>query len=199
MRDDATVVALVARAVGGDTTAWNDVVERYAPLVWSICRRHRLSRLDAEDVAQTVWLGLVERLPLLREPAALPGWIATTTRRECLRVLRVAQRHGTTEILPDIIADDRAVPIDQEILAHERDVVLREAFGQLPARCQVLLSMLIQDPPVPYGEISARLHMAIGSIGPNRARCLDRLRQCPALAALIRSESAQGEGADVHG
>jgi RNA polymerase sigma factor (sigma-70 family) len=199
MRDDATVVALVARAVDGETTAWNDLVERYAPLVWSICRRHRLSRLDAEDIAQTVWLTLVERLPLLREPAALPGWIATTARRECLRVLRVAQRHGTAEMVPEIIADDRAVPVDQEVLAHERDVALREAFAQLPPRCQVLLSMLIQDPPVPYGEISAKLRMAVGSIGPSRARCLDRLRQCPALAALIRTESAQDEGGDAHG
>src|SRR5712691_4044846 len=142
MRDDPAVVALVARAVDGDKSAWDDVVERYAPLVWLICRRYRLSRYDAEDVAQTVWLGLVEGLPLLREPAALPGWIATTTRRECLRVLRVGQRRGTAEMeLPDGLGDDRGAPIDDELLAHERDQALRHALGQLPSHCQLLLSL----------------------------------------------------------
>ena len=76
MRDDPTVVALVARAAEGDPRAWADVVERYAPLVWSICTRFQLSNQDTEDVGQNVWLLLVEQLGKLRERAALPGWLA---------------------------------------------------------------------------------------------------------------------------
>jgi DNA-directed RNA polymerase specialized sigma24 family protein len=90
VRDDPSVVALVTRAAGSDEGAWHELVDRYAPLVWSICVRYQLSGADIEDVGQTVWLGLVEQLTneRLREPAALPGWLATTTQRECLRVLR---------------------------------------------------------------------------------------------------------------
>ena len=92
MRDDPTVVALVTRAAGGDPAAWDEIVERYAPLVWGICARFQLSNHDREDVSQNVWLLLVEQLGKLREPAALPGWIATTTHRECLRVVTAARK-----------------------------------------------------------------------------------------------------------
>ena len=92
MRDDPTVIALVTRAAGSDPTAWDEIVERYAPLVWSICTRFGLSNHDREDVGQNVWLLLVEQLRKLREPAALPGWLATTTHRECLRVVTAARK-----------------------------------------------------------------------------------------------------------
>src|SRR5579872_5677610 len=92
MRDDPTVIALVTRAVNSDKDAWNEIVERYAPLVWSICARYQLKTQDIEDVGQTVWLLLVEQLGKLREPAALPGWLATTTQRECLRVVTAARK-----------------------------------------------------------------------------------------------------------
>jgi hypothetical protein len=92
-RNDLVVTGLVTRASNGDKQAWDALVERYAPLIWSICRRHGLGRADrdAEDVAQNVWLQLVNRLGTLRDPAALPGWLITTTRRECGRVLRTAR------------------------------------------------------------------------------------------------------------
>ena len=90
-RDDPTVTDLVTRARNGDKQAWDALVERYAPLIWSICRRHRLGGADAEDVGQNVWLQLVDQLDTIRDPAALPGWLATTTRRECGRVLRAAR------------------------------------------------------------------------------------------------------------
>ena len=187
MRDDPSVVGLVVRARAGDKNAWDEIVERYAPLVWSICRRYRLNRADADDVGQSVWLRLVEQLPALREPAALPGWIATTTGRECVRVLRVTQRQGRHEspINPEVATESDPEIVEHELLAHERHAALRAAFVQLPGRCQQLLSLLVEDPPAPYSEISSRLRMPVGSIGPNRARCLDRLRHCPALAALI--------------
>jgi len=187
MRDDPTVVALVARARDGDKRAWDEIVERYAPLVWSICRRYDLSRADAEDVGQTVWLSLIEQLPRLRIPAALPGWIVTTTRRECLRSRRIAARQEPVDPFErmTLVLDDDVSDIDDEVLRYERNAAMREAFAQLPPRCRQLLSMLLQDPPVPYGEISRRMGMPPGSIGPSRARCFDRMRRCPALAALI--------------
>jgi Sigma-70 region 2 len=77
--DDRVVIDLVARAQGSDIRAWNALVDRYAPLIWSICRQYRLGRADAEDVGQSVWLRLVDQLDKIREPAALPGWLAPTS------------------------------------------------------------------------------------------------------------------------
>jgi RNA polymerase sigma factor (sigma-70 family) len=196
MRDDPTVIALVERASGGDSGAWDELVERYAPLVWSICRRHRMSDLDAADIGQEVWLRLVERLHELREPAALPGWLATTTHRECVRVLRARRQRERHEVEEDLEArpDARSPVVDQALLEAERGMALREAFAQLAPRCQRLLSLLMRDPPLPYTEISARLGMPVGGIGPNRARCLESLRRVPVLAALIEADSQRAAG-----
>lgn len=190
MRDDPTVVALVRRAGDGDRSAWDEIVDRYAPLVWSICRRFGLDRVTAADVGQSVWLRLVEQLPALRDPAALPGWLATTTRRECLRILRAARRQQRLERPIDDAGepDADAATVEQELLAAELHVALRQSFARLPLPCQRLLALLIEDPPVSYAEISARLAIPIGSIGPNRARCLAKLRRHPALAALLEAE-----------
>jgi RNA polymerase sigma factor (sigma-70 family) len=194
MLAEESVAALVAKAGDGDKDAWDEIVERYSPLVWAICRRHRLSRPDADDVGQGVWLRLIEQLPRLRAPAALPGWLATTTRRECLRVLRLAESRQGHERGADMetIADGAAA-VEEGLLAAERHLALRAAFAQLPPRCRTLLGMLLRDPPAPYAEISAELEMPVGSIGPNRARCLEALRRAPALAGLI-GEAVGGEG-----
>jgi RNA polymerase sigma factor (sigma-70 family) len=185
VRDDPTVVALVNRAARGDSAAWNEIVERYAPLVWGICTRFQLSNHDREDVGQNVWLLLVEQLGKLREPAALPGWLATTTHRECLRVVTAAQkseRLGTGLDDAPQFADNTM--IDEEILMAERNAALRTALAELPPRCRQLLAMLISDPPCSYAQISATLQIPVGSIGPQRARCLERLRKSNALAGL---------------
>jgi DNA-directed RNA polymerase specialized sigma24 family protein len=92
--DEPVVIDLVARARGGDKRAWDALVERYAPLIWSICRQYRLGRADADDVGQNFWLRLVDHLDQIRDPAALPGWLATTTRRECGRLVRAAHGHN---------------------------------------------------------------------------------------------------------
>src|SRR5262245_6226737 len=109
-RDDLVVTGLVTRARNGDRRAWDALVDRYAPLVWSICRRHRLAAADAQDAAQTVWLNLVQHLDSLRDPTALPGWLATATRRECGRILRAARRPGNAAyaLVADIIPDEHA-------------------------------------------------------------------------------------------
>jgi RNA polymerase sigma factor (sigma-70 family) len=196
VRDDPTVTALVTRAAKGDQGAWDEIVERYAPLVWSICRRYRLDRADIDDIAQNVWLRLVEQLSALREPAALPGWLATTTQRECLRVLRVnSQANRRNERLADeMITAALSVEIEEEIIAAEWNRALCLAFDQLPSPCRELLSMLMQQPPVPYAEISNRLGIRVGGIGPSRARCLAKLRRIPPLAALLTAKQARRGG-----
>jgi RNA polymerase sigma factor (sigma-70 family) len=196
MRDDPHVVALVTRASGGDQGAWHELVDRYAPLVYTICTRYRLSSTDIEDVGQNVWLLLVEQLGKLREPAALPGWLATTTARECLRVVTAAskaERLGTGLDDSVIFVDDAV--IDEELLVAERNAALRAAFAELPPRCQQLLSMLLSDPAHSYADIHSELGIPVGSIGPQRARCLERMRRSSALAALAEGE----EKIDIRG
>ena len=195
VRDDPVVVDLVTRAGNGDKQAWDAIVERYATLIWSICRRHRLSDADAEDVGQSVWLQLVDQLDRIRDPAALPGWLATVTRRECLRVLGAARAPLAAGYVMDAetIPDEQAGTAEQELLAAERHAALREAFRDLPPSGQRLILMLIQEPPVPYAEISVRQGIPVGSTGPTRSRCLDKLRSHPAIAALINAGSGAAE------
>ena len=155
----------------------------------------RRSQHDIDDVGQTVWLLLAEQLGNLRQPAALPGWLATTTQRECLRVLRAARRYDCFGSPADIqmSQDQPALLIEPEIIAAELNAALHAAFAELPPRCRQLLSMLIRDPPLSYAEISVTLPIPIGSIGPQRARCLGRLRRSPVLAALSDSDIKDGE------
>jgi RNA polymerase sigma factor (sigma-70 family) len=195
MRDDLVVTGLVTRARNGEEQAWAALVERYAPLIWSICRRHRLGDADADDVGQRVWLQLADHLDQVREPAALPGWLATTTRRECARVQRAAHRAHASGQTPDTdtIPDHQTQTVEQQLLDAERHAALREAFARLPACCQQLITLLIQDPPVPYATISATLNIPAGSIGPGRSRCLDRLRRDPAITALISAAAENGK------
>jgi RNA polymerase sigma factor (sigma-70 family) len=190
MHDNLPVTDLVMGARNGEKQAWDAVVERYAPLIWSICRRHGLGRADTEDVGQAVWLHLAGHLGNLREPAALPGWLATTARRECLRVLRKEIPLDAGQVLDaETLPGDQA-GAEQELLAAERHAALRAAFLDLPPSGQRLIALLLEDPPVPYAEISARLGIPIGSIGPTRRRYLDKMRRHPAIAALIRAEAA---------
>jgi RNA polymerase sigma factor (sigma-70 family) len=188
-RDYSVVANLVTGARNGDRQAWDALVERYAPLIWSICRRYGISSPAAEDVAQHVWLHLVESLNSLRDPAALPGWISTTAQRECCRIRRVQiPVAGDTQILENR-PDEHAKTVEHELFVAERHATLREAFARLPLPSRRLLALLAADPPVPYAEISARLGIPIGSIGPNRSRSLDRLRRDPAIVRLINGEA----------
>jgi RNA polymerase sigma factor (sigma-70 family) len=194
MHDDPAVVALVLSARDGDSQAWNQIVERYAPLVWGICRRYSLGRPDADDVGQAVWLSLFQHLAAIREPAALPGWLARTTRNECLRVLRAA---GQRERLERTVPFESGVEggydlVDEELERAARHRALRDAFAQLRPECQQLLERLFRDAPPPYLQIGSELGMKIGSIGPTRQRCLAELRRCPALAAFIEADAGAG-------
>ncbi|WP_328470608.1 sigma-70 family RNA polymerase sigma factor [Actinoplanes sp. NBC_00393] len=180
MVDTSTVTALVAAAGEGDAGAWKALVERYAPLVGSVIVRHRLYGADAEDVAQTVWLRLVEHLRDLREPRALPMWLITISRNECVRVLKAGKRLRPVDPTLDgetLHVGEAAEP-DQALLDGERHQRLLAAFAELSDRHRELLLLLTADPPIPYTEISRRLGVPVGSIGPTRARALRRLREC---------------------
>jgi RNA polymerase sigma factor (sigma-70 family) len=176
-RDDPAAAALCTRAAAGDQGAWDEIVERYAPMVWSICMTFRLTDRDLEDVAQNVWLLLVEQLGKLPEPAALPGWLAGTTRRECRRVVPAARAPEP----PD------AAVTGEEVVMAERNAALRAALAELPPSCQPLMDMLISDPPYSYAAISTALGIPVDSIGPRRARCLERIRESSALLGLADS------------
>jgi RNA polymerase sigma factor (sigma-70 family) len=198
MRDDPSVVSLVSRVGDGDQDAWNELIERYAPLVWSICARSQLSREDIDDAAQSVWLLLVENIGSLREPAALPGWLATTTRREALRILGAAQRREQRGLEEDV-PPGLAATTEQEIIAAERNAALRAAFAELQRGCRELLSMLMSDPPRSYAEISAALGIPVGSIGPTRARCLDQLRRSRHLSSVLDDHAGDIEIKETRG
>jgi RNA polymerase sigma factor (sigma-70 family) len=151
--------------------------------------RHQLDRQSIDDIGQSVWLLLIENISRLREPAALPGWLATTTRRECLRALRASGRHGME--VPELVEQlpsSGSADIEQEIIGAELHAALRAAFAELPAGCRELLSMLISDPPLGYARISSKLGIPMGSIGPTRARCLARLRRSRSLAAVLSDQ-----------
>ena len=172
-RDMAEVAELVRAAADGDRAAWHGLVDRYNGLVWSVARSHRLSTVDASDVVQTTWLRLVEHLDRLQDPERVGAWLATTARRECLRTLRHSARMVVSDEPPEQVTEAQ---LDAALLAEERDRALWQAFGGLSERCQTLLRILVADPPPSYDEIGAALDMPIGSIGPTRARCLERLR-----------------------
>jgi len=166
---------LVRLAASGERAAWEALVERYETLLWGVARSYRLDSASASDVVQTTWLKLLEHVDDLRNPDALSGWLATTARNECLRVLRHQSRTIPTE--DDRIPED-SMPsdLDAQLLTKERDATLWRAFSTLSARCQALLRMLASDPPPSYDEVGAALNIPIGSIGPTRGRCLATLR-----------------------
>jgi RNA polymerase sigma factor (sigma-70 family) len=166
---------LVSRARQGDAEAWSALVSRYSGLVWSVTRAHRLGDADAADAFQATWVKLVEHLDALHEPAAVGGWLATTARRECLRVLRHTARTTCSDTLPDVA--DVGPELDARLLISEREAELWKAFSRLRQGDQALLRMLAAEPAPSYQEISAALKMPVGSIGPTRARALERLRR----------------------
>jgi RNA polymerase sigma factor (sigma-70 family) len=173
---DATLHELVDRAREGDQVAWDEIVTRFSGLVWATARAHRLSGPQAADVAQYAWLRLVENLDRIEDPQRLGAWLATTTRRECLRMIAAARRESPTdeEWMWDVPSDEAP---DAELLARERDRALWAALRSIDERCQALLRMVSSPDPPSYEEIGAALDMPIGAIGPTRARCLDKLRR----------------------
>ena len=171
------VVDLVHRAGQGDRRAWEALVDEYVGLIWAVTRGFGLREADAGDVVQTTWLRLLEHITRLNDPARVGAWLATTARRECLRIL--AQGKRTTLAGEDAfveLADITLPDMESRLVAADQAAEVHAALQLLPPRWRDLLTMLMADPSPSYEEISRRLDVPIGSIGPTRGRALNRLR-----------------------
>jgi RNA polymerase sigma factor (sigma-70 family) len=161
--------------VDNDEAAWADLVNRYGGLLRATAAGFRLSPAEAEDAVQTTWLQLVRYASAVRDPERLSAWLRITMRRICLSVIRQRQR----EILLDRPMDDAtdgAPALDAETLRRERDLALWAAVDRLPHQQRQLIKALFVTAEPSYEEISTRLAIPVGSIGPTRRRALDRLR-----------------------
>lgn len=170
------VADAVRAAAAGDRAAWDRLVAGFGRLVWSIAAAHRLGPADCAEVSQTTWLRLVENLDRISRPERLGGWLATTARRESLRLLKLRGREVLTEDESRLDPGADAPTPESVTLDRDRDRRLWRAFAALPENCRVLLRMVVVVAP-PYAEVAEALDMPIGSIGPTRARCLERLRR----------------------
>ena len=177
---------LVARCLQGEAAAWTLLVQRYQRLVYAVVRRMGLDEHTAADVFQTVFARLIEHLPRLTQPERLQAWIVTTTKREGLRVREKARRTVSLTQedddpgvpLQDSLADD--APIAEDALDDLQQLhLLRLGVEQLDERCRNLLTLVFRDEEehLPYDEVARRLGLPTGSVGPTRARCLDKLRR----------------------
>jgi RNA polymerase sigma factor (sigma-70 family) len=173
MENPTAIRLLVRHAVSGDEVAWRHIVRCFTPLLASVCRRYGLSGMDFDDIAARVWLHLVIHIARIREPAALPGWLKTTTRRECQDMLE----RKRNDFPLDALEIPSRTTADARLLAEEQWRMLRQAIDDLTGAERQLLSLLFSDPPTPYVEIAKELDMPVGSIGPTRQRILRRLRQ----------------------
>lgn len=169
------VADLVAGAARSDGASWNALFERHEKMVTAVARAHGLADADVADVSQTVWLRLLEHIDRIREPEKVGSWLATTTRHECMRVWR--QRGKVTlladpNLLEQMIDDSEPEPA---VETHDRDRQLRAAVATLPTHQQAILGKLMSDPAPSYLQVAEDLDIPVGSIGPNRQRCLRTL------------------------
>lgn len=189
---EATHGELLARAVRNDQSAWNELVDRFGQMVWSVARGFGLDDATAKDVSQTVWLKLVENCEKIKDPERLPGWLATTCRREAIRVSKLRNRAIPTEFEYDI--EDESPSLESMLIDDEERRIVVEAFRTLSKGCQQLLSLLTVEPPLSYEEISDTTGRPIGSLGPTRSRCIDRLR-----SAMTGIKSSSGHSLEEGG
>ncbi len=169
------VATLLEAAADGDERAWSELVAQFHGLLWATARACGLSEADAADVTQTTWMRLAEHLGRITQPAALPGWLVSTTRREAICVSKRARRPPPAVLLGTIDLDDESA-VDL-LLRAERHQELRAAFRRLGEQCRLLLAMLSADARYSYEEISSQVDIPVGSIGPTRRRCLTKLTQ----------------------
>jgi RNA polymerase sigma factor (sigma-70 family) len=167
---------LVERAASGEAGAWADLVARFAGLIWSVARSVGLNEADAADVSQTTWLRFSEHLGAMHDSSKVGSWLATTSRREAIRVARLGARQVVVDPWawldrPEAVAGD----VDSRLLMKERETMVQQAVAVLPGRCRRLLLAAVADPPSSYRALSEELGIPIGSIGPSRARCLGEL------------------------
>jgi RNA polymerase sigma factor (sigma-70 family) len=178
--------ALVEAAVGGDQRAWERLVAEFTPLIRGIARRHRLSNFDQDEVVQRTFLALVRYIGRLRDPLSIPGWIATTARRACIAVIGEGAREiPTAEVVP---ANAPQADPAEGLLQAERREAVRSAAARMPPRQRAFLTALSIEPALSQRQIGERLGMPIGSIGPTRQRCLERMRRDPSVSLLLHED-----------
>ncbi len=191
--DTPTLTDLVQRARTGEVDAWSQLVDRLHRVVWKTVNMHTRDDEIRKDAFSATWLRLAEHLHRVEDPEYLPGWLATTARREVLTIVRQADRYSLS-IAGEHAAwqpTDWAEP-DENLLKAELGDVLKRAFGRLSAQCRELLGLLIvQDPPLAYADVSEILGRPIGAIGPTKQRCLDKLRADPDLTRYLQSRRDQ--------
>ncbi len=165
---------LVRGALAGDRGGWEGLVRKYNGSLYAVARSFRLDQATIDDAVQTTWLRLVEHLETLREPEAVGAWLMTTLRRHISSILRSRRCCVVGLDGADLPDPDRSP--EEKVTACDRDARLRAALGRLPVRDRQLLTLLMVSSSPGYGKVAAELRMPIGSIGPTRARSLDRLR-----------------------
>jgi RNA polymerase sigma factor (sigma-70 family) len=175
-------VELITACQNGEAWAWDALVERYKRLVYSVALRAGLAKEDAADAFQTVFAVLLDNLNKLRDPQGLAAWLITTTKRTSWSMMRKRQRETVSSEAIELgqVADLRSVQgnesWDEERWADQ--VLVREALELLGERCKRLLRMLYYDRTEPsYEQVSHKLGVPLGSVGPTRARCLQKMRR----------------------
>ncbi|MGQ0718025.1 MAG: RNA polymerase sigma factor [Pseudonocardiales bacterium] len=161
---------------GGDPAAWNEIIRQYGKLVSTTVWSFRLQEADALDAIQTTWLRLVENADRVQFPERLSGWLATTARRECLRILRQAKLGlELTDVAPETVADPSEGP-EQRAIDANTTRTLRKLIDELSPRRRTVIGMLFTDDPCSYRKLSRTTGIPLGGIGPTRARALQQLR-----------------------
>lgn len=188
-----TNTQIVERCLNGDTDAWQELVDRYANLVHSVPVRYGLTSMEVDDVGQEVFFILAQSLHQVDDPERLPSWLVTTARRATWRMLQKREREQLVDVVhpeeTEGLSSDSSSTAPGQILGVSLPTIeelmdgwsYQEAITQglalLEGRCRRLLHFLFLDREEPsYEEISARLEMPVGSIGPTRNRCLRKLR-----------------------
>jgi RNA polymerase sigma factor (sigma-70 family) len=161
---------LIKSCLIGDQNAWNELIDRYQRLIYSVAFKFCQSREDTADVFQQVCLELYQRLSELREPDTLPAWLITVTRRQVAAVLKSRKTW--------VVIDEEHPDVEVHIGWIENEHIVERAMLDLPERCRLLIDMLYLHPSqLSYAAIAQRLEMPVSSIGPTRARCLEKLRR----------------------
>jgi RNA polymerase sigma factor (sigma-70 family) len=175
--------SLILACRRGDDMAWESLIKRYQRLIYSIPRRAGLDEFSSSEVFQNVFASLVERLDQIEHPERIQAWLVTAARRETWRHIRNQKKLSSTTISPESdqgeavieLPDDAPLP-DEVLLRLEQQNEIRNAVMSLGERCSRLLDLLFYRPePPPYSEVAAILGLPEGSIGPTRARCLQKL------------------------
>ncbi|MER7503500.1 RNA polymerase sigma factor [Nonomuraea pusilla] len=168
MTDTRAPAELLQAAADGDRTAWAELESRFGPRMWAVARACGLDATDAADAVQGTWLRLLQHLHSIRDPARVSAWLATTTRREALMIRRKEQA-----ALPSFGTVDDADPASA-VLEADGSRLLWKTVSTLQEPCRTLLKLVATD--LGSRQMAMRLGLPLGSIGPTRARCLEKLR-----------------------